>query len=294
LLGILIHHATGTPYGDFLREKIFAPLGMTATRLISDREIIPNRVSGYELHGGKLMNQEFVSATFNSTADGALYFDVADLEKWDRALTQGSIVSQSSLKQMWTLFPLNDGKTNVGSYGFGWRVHDVNGHRVIEHAGIWQGFTCVISRYVDDRVTVVVLTNLDGWHARPTQIERVVAGLVEPALMPKLQPAISDVRSEIAATLRDLLLKAVAGTDASGSFSPTAGYEASLLADLKSGLPADWEHDPFQLVERMENRGVVVSSYRVGKVGDFRLIMIGTNAAGKIEGIAVFSDPDNR
>lgn len=186
LLGILIHRVTGVFYGDYLHDKIFAPLGMTSTRVISELEIIPNRAAGYEIRGDKLFNQEFVSPTFNSTADGSLYFNVRDLAKWDRALANGTILSQQSLQQMWTLFPLNNGQPNPGAYGFGWRVHEVNGHRVVEHAGIWQGFTCFISRYLDDRLTVVVLTNLDGSHSRPLQLERVIAGLVEPALTPKL------------------------------------------------------------------------------------------------------------
>ena len=49
LLGIIIHKITGMPYAQFLGERIFKPLGMTSTRLISDRDIIPNRAAGYEI-----------------------------------------------------------------------------------------------------------------------------------------------------------------------------------------------------------------------------------------------------
>lgn len=59
---------------------------MSATRVISEADIIPNRAAGYELVKGKLKNQEWVSPTFNSTADGTLYFNVLDLAKWDAAL----------------------------------------------------------------------------------------------------------------------------------------------------------------------------------------------------------------
>jgi CubicO group peptidase (beta-lactamase class C family) len=48
LLGILIHKVTGQFYGDYLQERIFKPLGMTATRVISEADIIPNRSAGYE------------------------------------------------------------------------------------------------------------------------------------------------------------------------------------------------------------------------------------------------------
>jgi CubicO group peptidase (beta-lactamase class C family) len=184
LLGIMIHKVTGKFYADFLAERIFKPLGMTSTRLISEADIIPNRSAGYELKGEKLQNQEWVSPTFNSTGDGALYFNVIDIAKWDEALYGTKLLKQSSLDQIWTVFPLNDGKPNPGHYGFGWRIDAMNGHKLIEHGGAWQGFTCYISRYVDDSLTVVVLTNLDAGHAKPYEIARKVAGLVNPALTP--------------------------------------------------------------------------------------------------------------
>jgi len=184
LLGIMIHKVTGKFYADYLEEKIFKPLGMVSTRLISDADIIPNRSSGYELHGDKLQNQTWVSPTFNSTADGTLYYNVLDLAKWDEALYGTSLLKQSSLDRIWTVYPLNDGKPNPAHYGFGWQIDARNGHKVIHHGGAWQGFTCDIARYVDDNLTVVVLTNLDAGHARPDQMGQMVEGLVNPALMP--------------------------------------------------------------------------------------------------------------
>ena len=86
VLGILIHKVTGQFYGDFLQDRIFKPLGMTSTRIISEADIIPNRAAGYRLVNGKLKNQEWVSPTMNSTADGSLYSNILDLAKWDAAL----------------------------------------------------------------------------------------------------------------------------------------------------------------------------------------------------------------
>ncbi len=83
---------------------------------------------------------------------------------------------------MWTPVKLNDGKPNADHYGFGWFINNVHGHPVIEHAGAWQGFTTNISRYVDDKLTVVVLTNLEA--ANPSNIAHHVSGLYLPALTP--------------------------------------------------------------------------------------------------------------
>jgi CubicO group peptidase (beta-lactamase class C family) len=183
LLGVMIHRVTGKYYADFLQERIFRPWDMRATRLISETDIIPNRSSGYEMNTGKLRNQEWVSPTFNSTADGTLYFNVLDLAKWDEALFGTSLLKQSSLDRIWTVFPLNDDKPNPAHYGFGWEITALNGHKLIEHGGAWQGFTCDISRFVDDGLTVVVLTNLAG--AQPDAIAHAVAALLNPALQPK-------------------------------------------------------------------------------------------------------------
>jgi len=173
LLGFVIHRVTGEFYGDFLQERVFRPLGMNATRIISEADIVPNRASGYELVKGEIKNQEWVSATLNTTADGALYTNVVDLGKWDAALYTEKLLKRGSFEQMWTPVRLKDGKTYP--YGFGWFLNEVNGHRLIEHDGAWQGFTMNISRYVDNGLTVIVMTNLDSEHSKPEVVAHSVA-----------------------------------------------------------------------------------------------------------------------
>jgi CubicO group peptidase (beta-lactamase class C family) len=172
-LGILIHQVTGKFYGDFLQERIFQPLGMTTTRIISEADIIPNRAAGYRLVKGELKNQEWVSPTLNTTADGALYFSILDLAKWDAALYTEKLLRRSSLEEMWTAVKLKNGQPNPGHYGFGWSIESKDGRRVLDHGGAWQGFKTHISRYVDDKLTVVVLCNLDS--ADPGRITDHVA-----------------------------------------------------------------------------------------------------------------------
>lgn len=181
-LGILIHKVSGQFYGDFLHDRVFEPLGMTSTRIISEADIVPNRAAGYRLEKGQLKNQEWVSPALNTTADGSLYFSILDLAKWDAALREGKLLRAASYDQMWTPFKLNDGKPNRDGYGFGWFIQDVHGHRVIEHEGAWQGFTTNISRYVDDKLTIVLLTNLAS--SQPDELTHHIAGLLIPELMP--------------------------------------------------------------------------------------------------------------
>jgi CubicO group peptidase (beta-lactamase class C family) len=175
-LGILIHHVTGKFYGDFLQERIFHPLEMNSTRIISEADIVPNRAAGYRLVKGDLKNQEWVAPMVNTTADGSLYFTVLDLAKWDAALYTEKLLKKSSFDQMWTVAKLKDGKPNKGHYGFGWFIDERHGHRCIHHDGAWQGFQTAIDRYVDDQLTVIALCNLSG--AQPGKITEHVAELL--------------------------------------------------------------------------------------------------------------------
>ena len=178
-LGVLIHRVSGEFYGDFLQQRIFQPLGMQTTRIISEADIVPHRAAGYRLVKGELKNQEWVAPMVNTTADGSLYFSILDLAKWDAALYGERLLKRSSLDLMWTPVKLKDGSPNKGAdgsaYGFGWFVGNQKGHRVIGHDGAWQGFQTTINRYVDDRVTVVVLTNLA--EGKPWEIAQHVADM---------------------------------------------------------------------------------------------------------------------
>lgn len=122
-----------------------------------------------------MKNQEWVSPTLNTTADGALYTNVLDLAKWDAALYTTKLVKLSSLNAMWTPVGLNDGKT--ATYGFGWALEPLHGHRCGSHDGAWQGFTMTIERYVNDHLTVIVMTNLDEDNSTPSEIAEDVAAI---------------------------------------------------------------------------------------------------------------------
>ena len=178
MLGILVSKVTGKFYGDFLQERIFKPLGMNTARIISEADIVPNRAAGYRQVKGELKNQEWVSPSMNTTADGSLYLTVLDMAKWDASLYTEKLLKKSSLDQMWTPVKLSTGK--VQQYGFGWSFGEVRGHKIIEHGGAWQGFTSHIARYVDDKLTVIVLANRAG--ANPTTIAHGIAGLYNPEL----------------------------------------------------------------------------------------------------------------
>ena len=172
LVGILVSKVTGMFYGDFLQQQIFQPLGMKTARIIDDASIIPNRASGYVYQGTDLKNQDWVSPTFNSTADGAIYMTLDDFAHWDDALRTERILSTSSLERMWTPTTLNDG--SISNYGFGWILHETQGFRCVSHAGEWQGFTAHFFKSLDNDLSITMLTNIAG-----INIEQITLGILE-------------------------------------------------------------------------------------------------------------------
>src|SRR5438093_1040285 len=154
VLGMIIEAVSGQRYRDFLDEKFFKPLGMRSTSVIDQWRILKNRAAGYTLRDGQLMNIRRVWQMELASHYGVMS-TVKDLVAWDAALAAGRVLAPATLAEMWTPVRLNYGGTYP--YGFGWFVDDRRGHRWISHAGITG---TELSRFPNDGVTVVVLTNL--------------------------------------------------------------------------------------------------------------------------------------
>ena len=217
-LGIIIRKVTGKYYGDFLQERIFKPLDMTTARIISEADLVPNRAAGYRLVRGELKNQDWVSPSTNSTADGSLYLSILDLAKWDGALYTDTPLSKTSRELMWTPARLSDGATK--GYGFGWHIADVHGHRLVLHGGAWQGFKSQILRFLDSEVTIIFLAN--SWETRDFKFARALAATVYPEFaLPKLK-VIADTDPQVTSLMRRVLMQITTGTVDEKLFTPEA------------------------------------------------------------------------
>jgi D-alanyl-D-alanine carboxypeptidase len=186
-LAEIIRKVTGKQWGDYLNERLFLPLEMNATRTTTMTEIVQNRANGYVWRDGKLRNANIYFALRPS---GAFLSSVLDLAKWDAALYTDRILKQSVRDQMWSPVKLNNGASHP--YGFGWQLDTVGGHRRVHHGGSLPGFRAALARFVDDKLTVVVLTN--GDNANPSAIALGVADLYIPGLIPKRTAARIDPR----------------------------------------------------------------------------------------------------
>jgi CubicO group peptidase (beta-lactamase class C family) len=203
ILGLLTSRLAGKHWSEFQAERIFAPLGMTTARVISEKDIVMNRAAGYELdEQGELKNQDWVSPSLNRCADGALYLTVKDLAAWERALRERRLLGPASYEAWWEPVELANGTTYP--YGFGWEIAEQRGQRLIEHTGSWQGFKAAIARYPDHDLAVAVLANLA--EAEPGTMAHEIAGIVEPRLaLPDASASRPDPEPERAGRLREAL-----------------------------------------------------------------------------------------
>jgi CubicO group peptidase (beta-lactamase class C family) len=153
VLGAVIEKVSGEMYGDLLRKRIFEPLGMQDTGLDTDELVLPKRAQGYSPGKGGLVHARSESMTVPWAA-GAIYSTTGDLLRWERGLFGGKILNQASLAAMTT-----PGK---GDYGFGLAVGTQDGVKVIQHGGGIEGFNTQLAYVPDRKITIVVLSNVNG------------------------------------------------------------------------------------------------------------------------------------
>jgi D-alanyl-D-alanine carboxypeptidase len=256
LLGMIIQRITGRPYGDFLRERIFGPLGMTQTAVFVEGGTYSSLASGYRWDNGL----HRVGAPVGITAGGSILSTILDMARWDAALYTNVLLKQSSLQQMWTPVRLNDGMN--WRYGFGWAVGRINDHLIISHTGNVSGFSSAIERAVDDRLAVIVLDNrFYSYEAAATLAQKISRIYLWTG--PDYQP-IPDQEPEITARVRDIDERCNRGKLRKTDFTP------AVLAEL-----SPWQRQmrddgitygptmSFVLVERTAEAGRRSYRYRV-------------------------------
>ncbi len=176
VLGIVIEKISGKPYREFMQERIFAPLGMTATSINDVSAVLPHRASGYRWSGGALTRGVRISPAAQDRGDVGIITTAADLAKWDTALNTTRLLSDKSLKEMFTPAVVNN-RIETGS-ALGWFVLPWRGDRLIMHNGGFRtGFSSTHKRYVDRGLTVIVLTNL--FRANRETLVTGIAGFYE-------------------------------------------------------------------------------------------------------------------
>ena len=173
LLGMVIERVTGKSYGDYLRDALFVPNGLTSTVYCGNAPLIKRRARGYNGLATGLVNADFLSMDLPYAA-GSLCSSVGDLAVWTRLLHSGKLVSPGSFASMTTPVKLTSGRPM--QYGFGLFMDSLGAHRRIHHGGGINGFISELAYYPDDSLTVVVLSN-----TAPAPSEQIAENLARAA-----------------------------------------------------------------------------------------------------------------
>ncbi|MGQ0541836.1 MAG: serine hydrolase domain-containing protein [Blastocatellia bacterium] len=156
LLAYIIESVSEKKYMQFMREKIFLPLGMKNTGDRDPQFIIPLRAIGYEWSIDRLTGRD--GNLTDLMGAGSIVSTITDMTKWEAALRGEKFLKKESKAELWKQFTFNNGQ--LSQYGLGWRISDIRGHKLIGHTGQTAGFGAAIFRYVDNDTTVIALTNL--------------------------------------------------------------------------------------------------------------------------------------
>ncbi len=272
IAGMIVEKASGMPLMDFLRKRIFTPLGMksvTNTDLAPLGSNDPTRYMRYALAAPRVAPKEGKGWMF---AAGELAMTASDLALWDISMIDQKILKPASYLALETETVLRNG---VGTgYGLGVNVGAANGHRMISHGGEVSGFTARNEVYPDDHAAVVVFTNLDAT-AASSRIAGRIATLLFTASEAETKPAVDQARRIFDDLQHGKIDRSLFTANANAYFSQQA------IADFASSL------GPLGAPQSFEQTG---QSLRGGMV--FRAFTI--RCGQKVLRLTTFTMPDGK
>lgn len=190
--GQIIPAVTGQSWDDFVRERIFKPLGMTTSN--TSVTALPTAQDVAIPHtdiDGKLTPTDFGNID-NIAPAGSINSSVAEMAKWVQLqLNHGQIpggarlFSEAQSREMWsgqTILPINPNppapvaklKPNFAEYALGWGLRDYAGHKTVGHSGGVLGYVTRVYLVPDQQLGVVVLTNAESGEAFESVLMHIV------------------------------------------------------------------------------------------------------------------------
>ena len=172
MLAEIITQLSGMHWQDYIREKLFIPAGMKNSGMTDFYPIIPHRASGYMHKNGLLVNADAMYAVRPS---GGFLSTSTDMILWDKVLREKNIIlKKENWQLLWQPFiKTSDNPASKEYYGFGWVIGELNGHKTISHGGSNVGFRSYYTRFVNDGLSIIIMTNTD--EANPAAIVRALS-----------------------------------------------------------------------------------------------------------------------
>ncbi|OQY04632.1 MAG: hypothetical protein B6I20_02740 [Bacteroidetes bacterium 4572_117] len=157
LLAEIVERVSGITFESFVEKEIFQKAGMINSQVYvkGKQERLYKAATGY--------HYKWVIAQHNYqdgvTGDKGIYTTAEDLLRWDIALYENKIVSESTLNV--AFLPAQPEKKGNKNYGFGWRLKTcIDGSKLIFHGGWWRGFNALFVRDIKNKVTIIILSNI--------------------------------------------------------------------------------------------------------------------------------------
>jgi CubicO group peptidase (beta-lactamase class C family) len=174
LAGLVVRQVSGQSLRTFCDARVFKPLRMKDTHFHDDHaEVVQGRAAAYAVRGGRL---RVAVPRFDTVGATGLFTTAADLARWGRNFDEAR-VGKAALARM-----LKPGKLNSGEpvrygrdlgYGLGLVVGRYRGLRTVSHSGADLGYRAEFLRFPDQRLTVIILGNLES--LQPYTLARQVA-----------------------------------------------------------------------------------------------------------------------
>jgi CubicO group peptidase (beta-lactamase class C family) len=183
LLASIIERVSGLSFSDYMQENIFKPLGMQYSIVYNTRrstnKIIPDYAYGYVYSDSlkrfilpdSLPEYDYVIWVDGIVGSGVINSTLGDLLKWDRALKNHLLLNPTSNAEMLSHQSLID-TISMLHYGYGVILGTNEFGDYIMHTGSWPGYKIILFRYLNDDITIIVLSNNES---NPLYIEGMLA-----------------------------------------------------------------------------------------------------------------------
>lgn len=272
IAGLIVERVSGMPFLDFLRARIFTPLGMTSVRDFDAGPLGANDAGGYMRHALGPLRPAPKEGRGWLFAAGQLAMTAHDLARWDVSVIERSLLAPASYRTMQTDMLLAAGTST--RYGLGVGVGMAAGRRYVEHGGAVSGYLTQNVIYPDDRAAIVVFVNAYPGAADPTG---QIAGRIAAVLFER-----ADAEAEAAlAEAQRIFAELQQGRIDRARFSANgnAFFDAQALADHAASLGPLGAPTEFTARGSGQRGGMTFRRYRV-RVG------------GRLFGVTTYALPD--
>lgn len=271
LLGMIIEKVSGKSYPDFMKDRIFKPLGMTNTAVNTTGLKLKNAAIGHAMESGS-WKKRFTEDPSQPWAAGAIVSTASDMAKWALAQGDTKLLKKASWDEIWASAKLTDGSSSP--YGFGWRAGNFGDTSFWNHGGSIAGFQSHITRFPNENLSVVVLANSNSRF--PELMAFDIAGLY----IPKVATAAAAQRAAANA-------KPIEDADPETTKFLRASFEKMITAEISPDL-FDEKFRAMLFPDRIKELGSRLGGQ--GAIKSFELMRAENSEAGKRRGYRITFD----